>query len=55
MDKAGFRYETLIAEEHVDLCKQYGIKGAPTLVLTDGENFTKHYGVAEIKKFLQTL
>ena len=55
MDKAGFHYENLIAEEHMDLCKQYGIKGAPTLILTDGENFTKYYGVAEIKKFLQTL
>ena len=54
LDKAGFAYENLIAEEHADLCRQYGIKGAPTLVLTDGVHFEKYYGVAEIKKYLQS-
>ena len=52
MTKAGFPFEKLIAEEHVDLVNKYGVKGAPTLVLTDGENFEKFYGVPEIKKFL---
>ena len=41
-----------IAEEHPDLCREYGIKGAPTLVLSDGVHFEKYYGVAEIKKLL---
>ena len=50
MDKAGYSYEKLIADDHMDLCRQYGVQGAPTLIVTDGENFTKHYGVAEIKK-----
>ena len=35
-----------------DLCREYGIKGAPTLVLSDGVHFEKYYGVAEIKKLL---
>ena len=41
------------AEEHPELCRQYGIKGAPTLVISDGVHFEKYYGVAEIKKHLQ--
>ena len=49
----GVPFEKVIAEEHVDLVMQYGIKGAPTLVITDGENFDKYYGVPEIKKYLQ--
>ncbi|MBQ7523211.1 MAG: ribonucleoside triphosphate reductase, partial [Oscillospiraceae bacterium] len=52
LDKAGFPFEKLIAEENVELVNKYGVKGAPTLVLTDGENFEKFYGVPEIKKFL---
>ena len=52
LDKAGFAYENLTAEEHPKLCREYGIQGAPTLVLSDGVHFEKYYGVAEIKKLL---
>ena len=52
LDKAGFAYENLTAEEHPEFCREYGIKGAPTLVLSDGVHFEKYYGVAEIKKLL---
>ena len=52
LDKAGFAYENLTAEEHPELCREYGSKGAPTLVLSDGVHFEKYYGVAEIKKLL---
>ena len=55
LGKAGVVYEKLIAEENVDLCRAYGIKGAPTLVISDGENHTNYYSVPEIKKFLATL
>ncbi len=55
LGKAGVAYEKLIAEENVELCKQYGIKGAPTLVITDGENHVNYYSVPEIKKYLATL
>ena len=55
LQKAGVAYEKIIAEENVDLCRQYGIKGAPTLVIADGENFQTHYSVPEIKKYLATL
>ena len=52
LDKAGFAYENLTAEEHPELCREYGIQGAPTLVLSDGVHFEKYYGGAEIKKLL---
>ena len=55
LSKAGVAYEKLIAEENVDLCRNFDIKGAPTLVVTDGEHAVKYYGVPEIKKFLASL
>ena len=55
LDKEGFRYDNLVAEEHPELCRQYGIKGAPTLVISDGVHFEKYYGVSEIKKYLQSV
>ena len=55
LTKAGVAYEKLIAEENVELCKRYGIKGAPTLVVTDGENHVNYYSVPEIKKYLASL
>ena len=50
--KAGVAYTKLIADENVDLCRQYGVKGAPTLIITDGDNFNSYYSVPEIKKYL---
>jgi len=55
LNKAGVTYKKLIAEENVELCKKYGIKGAPTLVITDGENHVNYYSVPEIKKYLASL
>jgi len=55
LSKAGVAYEKLIADENVELCKAYGVKGAPTLVITDGEAFESHYSVPEIKKYLASL
>ena len=55
LNKAGIAYEKLIAEENVEACRAYGIKGAPTLVITDGENHTNYYSVPEIKKYLASL
>ena len=55
LGKAGVQYKKLIAEENVELCKKYGIKGAPTLVITDGENHQNFYSVPEIKKYIASL
>ena len=53
--KAGVGFEKLIAEDNLDLCRQYEIKGAPTLIITDGENYNKFYSVPEIKKYIASL
>ena len=52
MDKAGFRYEKLMAEENAELAKQYGVKQAPTLIVTDGVNFEKYAGAGAIKQYV---
>jgi ribonucleoside-triphosphate reductase len=52
LNKAGIPYEKLIADENLDKCRELGIKGAPTLVVSDGEHFESFYGVPEIKKYL---
>ena len=55
LTKAGIAYEKKIAEENLDLCRQLGIKGAPTLVITDGENQALYYSVPEIKKYIASV
>ena len=55
LGKAGVGYEKLIADENKELCLQYGVKGAPTLVITDGQNHVNYYSVPEIKKYLASL
>ena len=55
LGKAGVNFEKKIAEENVGLCRQFGVKGAPTLIITDGDNFASYYSVPEIKKYLASL
>ena len=55
LGKAGVNYEKVIAEENLDLCRQYGVKGAPTLIIEGAEGFQSYYGVPEIKKYLASL
>ncbi len=52
LDKAGVSYEKLLANEHPDLVEQYGIKQAPTLVVVQNGEVSKHIGVSDIKKLL---
>ncbi len=55
LNKSGLDFQKLIADDNKDLCRSYGIKGAPTLVITDGESFNSYYSVPEIKKYLASL
>ena len=55
LNKAGIAFEKKIAEENLDLCRSYGIKGAPTLIVTDGVNHAQYYSVPEIKKYIASL
>ncbi|MDY4488094.1 MAG: anaerobic ribonucleoside-triphosphate reductase, partial [Candidatus Limivicinus sp.] len=52
LDKAGFAYEKLMAEENADLAIKYGVKQAPTLVIVTGASFEKFAGAGAIKQFL---
>ena len=42
----------LMAGDNVELALNYGVKQAPTLVITDGESFEKFAGAGAIKEFL---
>jgi glutaredoxin len=53
LDKAGVKYEKLLANEHADLVSEYGIKQAPTLIVGTPDGALKLTGVSEIKKYLE--
>ena len=55
LSKANVAYEKLIADDNKELCLKFGVKGAPTLVITDGENHVNYYSVPEIKKYLANI
>ncbi len=52
LDKAGFAYDKLLANEHADLATEFGVKQAPTLVVVKDGVVSKYAGVSDIKKFL---
>ncbi len=52
LDKAGFKYEKLLATENVELTNSLGIKQAPTLVIVENGAITKYAGAGAIKGFL---
>ena len=54
LDKAGFKYEKLMAEDNAELALSFGVKQAPTLVITDGREFEKFAGAGAIKTFLDS-
>ncbi len=53
MDKQGFAYTKLLADEHAELAKALGIKQAPTLVVVKGGEAAKYAGAGAIKEFLK--
>ncbi len=52
LDKAGVKYEKLLANEHADLVEEFSIKQAPTLVVVKDGQANKYTGVSDIKKYL---
>ncbi|MBQ7695352.1 MAG: hypothetical protein IJT50_09545, partial [Lentisphaeria bacterium] len=54
LDRAGMIYETVIADEAVDLTRQYGVRQAPTLVVVTGDNVEKVVNVSNIRRFIDT-
>ena len=55
LDKAGYKYEKLLAEENTELVNEFEIKQAPTLIVTDGNDVLKFIGVGEIRAYLNGL
>ena len=45
----------IICDDKHMIYRAYNVKGAPTLVITDGENHVNYYSVPEIKKYLASL
>ncbi len=52
LDKAGVVFEKVIANDHPDMAREYGIRQAPTLVIVNGGETQKYAGVSDIKKYL---
>ena len=52
LDKAGFRYDKLMADENAELAVSYGVKQAPTLIVPKDGGFEKYAGAGAIKAFL---
>ena len=52
LDKAGFPYVKLLANEVPEMAESFGVKQAPTLVVVKNGEATKYAGVSDIKKFL---
>ncbi len=53
LDKAGFKYEKLYANEHPDMANEFGVKQAPTLVVAKEDGTVEKYtGVSDIRKYL---
>jgi anthranilate phosphoribosyltransferase len=55
LEKAGISVEKLIVDENVELARSFDLKMAPTLIVTDGENYEKYAGVQEIKAFISSV
>ena len=55
LDNSGIEYETVIAEENVDLVNLYGIKEAPTLVVVDGDKAERISNPSNIRAFCDEL
>ncbi|MEL7622249.1 MAG: ribonucleoside triphosphate reductase [Clostridiales bacterium] len=55
LDQANVVYETVPAEENLDLVEQYGIKSAPTLVVQEGAaGYTLYVNASDIRRFAQS-
>ncbi|MBQ8416085.1 MAG: ribonucleoside triphosphate reductase, partial [Clostridia bacterium] len=52
LDKAGFSYQKLLANEYAEAATALGVKQAPTLVIIQNGSVSKFAGVSDIKKML---
>ena len=53
LDKANVGYEKVDAEDERDLTAKYGVRQAPTLIVTDGDDYESFVNLSNIKKFIE--
>ncbi len=49
------QYVLIDAEDNTELAQRYGVMQAPTLVVTNGDTFTKYSNASNIKKYVESL
>lgn len=54
LDKANIGYEKIDAEAQEDLTMKYGIRQAPTLIVTDGDGYESFVNLSNIKSSLSS-
>ena len=55
LEKAGISYNVILADENPEMCDQYGISQAPTLVVVKGGKVEKIVNVSNIRKYINSL
>ena len=53
LDKAGIKYEKLMANENAELAEKYGIRQAPTLINISGGKVEKLVNLSNIQAFTE--
>lgn len=54
LDKAGIEYTQVDAMSNKELTNKFGIKKAPTLIVSDGNTMVKYENASEIKRFVES-
>lgn len=52
LDNANIAYESIDAQENMELTKQYGVMQAPTLVIVKGGKYEKYANASNIQKYI---
>lgn len=54
LDKAGVKYTVIDAEDEKDTTISYGVKKAPTMLVSNGDDFDRYENASNIKKFVES-
>ena len=54
LEKNGIEFEKIIADENPDLTRSFGVKQAPTIVVTNGTEFAKFADITGVNEFINS-
>ncbi len=54
LEKAGVSFQKLDADQNADLVARFGVRGAPTLVVSGSKKYELHRGLSEIIRYIET-